>query len=322
AAAEIVVTEAKIQAGELIVEGKTPSASQKITLDGRFTVTSDGAKVFAFGLANYLPSDCIVDLKAGAKARKAVVADCGPQGVTPRGAWKATTNYVVNDLVVYQGSSWRAKEAHKNTKPSSNPSIWEKFAAKGVRGKRGPAGADGVPGAEGADGAAGADGADGAAGADGATGATGPQGPQGPAAPTASEYTWEFTYGGGIVDYTDFQEASQELPAGTSVHFDAVKSTFLGDVSSCGEGGFFLIVSADQNINQEVNDLEYLNGTDPFHLSPGYAVVTFGGPPGTGILSADTKLTWRAGCYTNISGPVPPFTARIAFSSTSQMSYD
>ena len=76
----LAVTNAKIEAGKLIVSGTTTSAGQQVTLDGQFNATSNASKVFTFNLTNYHPSTCIVKLKAGAETKTAVVANCGPEG--------------------------------------------------------------------------------------------------------------------------------------------------------------------------------------------------------------------------------------------------
>jgi len=153
-AAVVTITDAKVQAGKLIVTGQTPGASQNVTLDGRFTVKSAANKVFSFALTNYLPSDCIVDLKSGTATGTGVVANCGARGLSPRGTWASATAYLTDDLVIYKGSSWRAKQANTAKTPATNASFWEKFASKGDTGARGP------------------------------TGPQGPQGPQGPAGPS------------------------------------------------------------------------------------------------------------------------------------------
>jgi len=165
-AAGVTVTDAKVQAGKLIVTGQTPNASQSVTLDSRFTVTSAANKVFSFALTNYLPSDCIVDLKAGTSTGSGVVANCGARGLAPRGAWVVSATYLANDLVTYQGSSWRAKHTSTNKPPATNIAYWEKFASKGATGAQGLTGVPGPTGAQ------------------GPQGPTGPQGPQGPAGPS------------------------------------------------------------------------------------------------------------------------------------------
>jgi hypothetical protein len=98
---------------------------------------------------------------------RAVVANCGPRGVNPKGAWDATVSYVIDDVVTSLGSTWRAKKNNVNKSPSAYPGVWEKFASKGDQGTAGPTGATGPQGPAGA------------IGPQGPTGAQGPQGPQG-----------------------------------------------------------------------------------------------------------------------------------------------
>jgi hypothetical protein len=169
-AAQLTVTDAKVEAGQLIVTGKTPQASQQIGLDGLFTVTSDSSRVFSFQISTYVPSDCVVTLTAGASTNTAVVAACG-RGVSPRGAWVSGSPYLTDDLVTFQGSTWRAMSDNTGKRPDTHPTIWEQFAARGAKG------------ATGATGPAGPQGATGPQGPQGETGLTGPQGPIGPQGP-------------------------------------------------------------------------------------------------------------------------------------------
>lgn len=208
AGAALAITSAKIEAGKLIVTGTTVSASQAVQLDGLFNATSNAQKVFTFNLGDYHPADCVVEAKVGAAAVNAAVANCGPRGLTPRGAWGAATAYVLDDAVSHLGSSWRAKRASTNKPPGrTSPSTaldWEKFVAKGdtgAQGATGPSGLQGLAGAQGATGASGpvgfmgppgdqgavgamgATGAAGANGSNGAAGATGAMGAMGPGGP-------------------------------------------------------------------------------------------------------------------------------------------
>lgn len=172
-AAGLTITDAKVEGGRLIVTGQSPGANQPVKLDNSFTVTSNAAKAFAFSLAGYRPSDCIVEIRAGTLAAKAVVARCGASGISPRGAWAAGAAYLANDLVAFLGSSWRAKAASTGKRPDANAAFWERFASKGDRGATGPRGAIGATGATGPAGPQGPAGATGGAGATGATGAHG-----------------------------------------------------------------------------------------------------------------------------------------------------
>src|SRR5882724_11337950 len=122
--ADITSANPRIENGKLVITGTTLTAGMKVRLDSQtaptFNTTSGAApgKAFTFSFV-YLPSDCIVTLQKltgvatlGA-ATNWVVGNCAATGVSPRGAWSDTLPYLTNDLVTYQGSSWRAK--HNNT---------------------------------------------------------------------------------------------------------------------------------------------------------------------------------------------------------------
>ncbi|WP_304610562.1 hypothetical protein [Oryzibacter oryziterrae] len=173
--AGVTITKSEIAAGKLVVEG-TSSSGTTIKLDGRFTANIDGSThKFRFSEI-YLPVSCIVKLTLGNTANtaaRAVVANCGPRGLNPRGSWSSTNTYVENDVVTQAGATWRAKATdavNKNKTPTSSGDFWEKLAAKGNTGATGPAGPKGDKGNTGATGPA---------GPKGDTGATGPIGPQG-----------------------------------------------------------------------------------------------------------------------------------------------
>jgi hypothetical protein len=182
-AAGITVTDAKVQSGRLIVTGATPGASQPVKLDNRFTVTSSASGAFAFSIASYLPSDCIVDLVSGTATGVGVVANCAARGLSPRGAWVTNRSYLPDDLVTYQGSSWRAKRTSLNKPPAASALDWEKFVSKGDAGQLGPAGPAGATGATGPAGPFGPRGPEGEQGLQGIQGEQGPQGPVGPQGP-------------------------------------------------------------------------------------------------------------------------------------------
>ena len=172
-AAGITITDAKVQGGRLIVIGQAPAALQQLKLDNRFATTSSASKAFAFSVPGYRPSDCVVEIKAGASIASAVVADCPATGLSQRGAWAAGVAYLTNDLVTFLGSSWRAKANSTGKRPDTNVAAWEKFTSKGDTGAAGP---KGLTGATGATGPAGPKGSTGATGAKGATGAAGAAG--------------------------------------------------------------------------------------------------------------------------------------------------
>src|SRR5262249_50804527 len=151
-----------VAGGLLQITGVTPQPNQTVTLDSQFTVQSDVNHNFTFSLNDYLPTDCIITVTAGLQTKTGVVANCGPRGISPRGNWNTTDNYLVDDVVVSNGSAWRAIAANVNASPATNPASWEIFVSKGDAGPTGPKGADGATGPQ------------------GPQGATGPQGPQGP----------------------------------------------------------------------------------------------------------------------------------------------
>lgn len=153
-AADIMITEAKIDAGKLMVTGKTLTANTQVKLDSLFTATSNDSKVLTFNLI-YLPIDCIVDLvKVGSTTAptRVVVADCGPNGVNPLRSWISTKQYSTNEVVVSGGSSWRAKAPNIGKPPATNLAYWKHFVAKGSTGAQGPAGAKEIVGVKGVNG--------------------------------------------------------------------------------------------------------------------------------------------------------------------------
>jgi hypothetical protein len=135
-AASLTVTDAKVEGGRLVVKG-TSSPHQSVSADGRFTVVSNAAGAFGFSISNYMPPDCVIDVTAGRAKDSGVIANCGPAGVTARGAWTTYGKYLQNDLVTFQGSTWRAKLFNAGKQPNSNPRLWELFAARGEKGLQG-----------------------------------------------------------------------------------------------------------------------------------------------------------------------------------------
>lgn len=182
-AAKLKVVDAGVTGGALAVSGKADLAGWKIVLDGQYETTSDASGAFTFRLTNYLPPSCIVTLEAGGAVRTAVVANCGPRGLTPRGAWHQKDNYRVDDVVTFKGSSWRALADSKGQRPDGTEAPWETFVMRGQPGAAGPIGAKGDPGAEGPAGPAGEQGPAGVAGPAGPAGEQGPMGVAGPIGP-------------------------------------------------------------------------------------------------------------------------------------------
>ena len=73
----------------------------------------------------------------------AVVADCGPAGLTWRGPFDDDTFYNAGDVTTFQGSTYRAIIA---TTDAFDPADWQLLAARGPVGDAGP---EGLPGAVG-----------------------------------------------------------------------------------------------------------------------------------------------------------------------------
>ena len=154
-AADVTITDAKIEGGKLVISGTTTGPNSWVRLDDQlgstFNVKSGADAAFSFGVV-YHPGDCIVELQRlisptvlGA-ATEALVANCGPVGISPRGAWSSAAPYATNDLVTYEGSSWRAKRNNSGRQPGA-AADWELFAAKGDPGAAGAAGSQALAGA-------------------------------------------------------------------------------------------------------------------------------------------------------------------------------
>jgi hypothetical protein len=81
------VTKVAIEAGHLIVTGKTKTAQQKVTVDKKFSTTSSRSRAFTIS-AVYHPATCIISLATTLGADELVVTGCGPNGI--KGATGAT----------------------------------------------------------------------------------------------------------------------------------------------------------------------------------------------------------------------------------------
>ena len=63
-------------------------------------------------------------------------------GFTPRGAWSSGSNYAVNDVVSYSGSSYLAILANSNYQPNTSTAQWLLLASKGDTGAAGTGSGD------------------------------------------------------------------------------------------------------------------------------------------------------------------------------------
>lgn len=81
--AQVTVQTAKIEGGELKVDGLTTSPNAVVTLDGKHEAKSNALRRFSFRIP-YFPPNCSVTLKQGNNTREVIVANCsatpGPQG--------------------------------------------------------------------------------------------------------------------------------------------------------------------------------------------------------------------------------------------------
>jgi hypothetical protein len=147
---DVLVTDAKIEAGKLVIAGKTAVPGMRVRLNGRsqadFNTTSGRDRTFRFDLV-YLPKDCMVSLQKvqGSKLggeTDAVIANCAPSAITARGPWDKKESYDGLDLVSHGGAAWLATRNRANGEPGKSGD-WQLFAAGGTDGKTGSSGAGG-----------------------------------------------------------------------------------------------------------------------------------------------------------------------------------
>lgn len=117
----------------------------------------------------------------------------GTPGLAYQGTYNSTTNYVLGDVVLWNGSSYASLlGSNRGNTPGAAPSTWGLLTAQGPAGAMGATGGVGATGATGSIGLTGPAGPQGVQGATGVMGNAGPQGFQGatgatgPAGPTGS----------------------------------------------------------------------------------------------------------------------------------------
>jgi hypothetical protein len=94
-----------------------------------------GSRVFHGCYANSGGALRVIDPSAGQSCQASESAITWNQrGISWRGSWSSTKAYVVNDAVVYNGSSYIAKVANTNVVPTT-AATWAVLAAKGAAGK-------------------------------------------------------------------------------------------------------------------------------------------------------------------------------------------
>lgn len=76
----------------------------------------------------------------------------GAVGMIFAGQWATVVNYVVTDVVTFNGSSYIAIANNVNSEPDTHPGSWALLAAAGAAGPAGPTGATGPQGPAGASG--------------------------------------------------------------------------------------------------------------------------------------------------------------------------
>jgi hypothetical protein len=120
----------------------------------------------------------------GVNGAGGAVGPAGPVGLQWKGAWSAAADYVAQDGVSHNGSSWVANAPNTNTEPGVG-AAWDVIAAAatGIQGEQGPAGPEGPVGPAGPQGPQGVPGNPGDVGLQGPAGPLGPAGPAGPQGP-------------------------------------------------------------------------------------------------------------------------------------------
>ena len=88
--AEVIIADAKIADGKLIVDGSGAEGGEDVSLEGQFTVKAGRRGRFSFEVA-YHPPTCMVEVKAKNGSARGAVANCGEQGPAgPQGSVGAT----------------------------------------------------------------------------------------------------------------------------------------------------------------------------------------------------------------------------------------
>ncbi len=196
AGAGLTVEVAAIDAGRLVVKGRTYKPSTTIRVVGtKIVLKSKADKTFAIE-TDFHPADCKLTLKTAAGTLPLLVGNCGPKGdVGPKGA-KGDRGPVgpagPSGKPGVAGAQGPAGPAGKDgavgpAGPAGQDGAVGPAGPAGKDGAVGPAGPAGKDGAVGPQGPAGQDGAIGPAGPQGPQGQTGPQGPQGLPGPQGPE---------------------------------------------------------------------------------------------------------------------------------------
>jgi hypothetical protein len=170
---------------------------------------------------------------AGPQGAQGIQGPAGPQGpqgpgFTFRGTYTPTTTYAVNDVAVYNGSTYISlTSGNTGNTPDSSPANWALMAAAGATGPQGTQGAVGPTGAQGTQGPVGPTGPQGTQGPVGPTGPQGTQGPVGPTGPAGQN---------GMVQTWGFFDSptAQVVLLGSAVDWNAQPDTSLANGVSVG----------------------------------------------------------------------------------------
>jgi len=146
---------------------------------------------------------------AGPQGVAGAMGPAGSPGLVYRGMYSSEGNYLLGDVVMFQGSSYVSLTGFNvGQTPGVSPAYWGVLTAQGpagatgAQGEAGPQGAQGLLGPVGPPGATGAQGAQGIAGEAGgqgipgpmgATGLSGPMGPQGSAGPVGMGFVGAYS---------------------------------------------------------------------------------------------------------------------------------
>jgi hypothetical protein len=114
----------------------------------------------------------------GATGQQGIQGIQGEKGLNWKGLWSASTGYMTDNAVSYNGSSWIAKQANTNVAPVEG-ATWTLVAQKGDTGPQGLQGIQGIQGQQGPVGNTGSQGPQGNQGLQGVQGIQGVQGVQG-----------------------------------------------------------------------------------------------------------------------------------------------
>jgi hypothetical protein len=90
-------------------------------------------------------NNAIAALQAGASTQGPV----GPKGLQYAGGWLSSTAYAIDNVVMFNGSSYVAIAASTNAEPDLTPNTWEPLALGGAAGPPGPTGPQGPAGSGG-----------------------------------------------------------------------------------------------------------------------------------------------------------------------------